>query len=75
MSQNNVPGGTVVSVSCPGGMARQFRVQVHSAETSSRWKLVGSFRDRAQARECAERLRRDGQQSRVIDCCTLPTAA
>ena len=65
----------VVSVSCPGGMARQFRVQVESNETLSHWKLVGSFGDIDEAHRCAAALEQAGQHARVIACRSLPTAA
>jgi hypothetical protein len=66
---------SLIAVSCPGGIARQFRVQVTSSETSSHWKLVGSFRDARQASDCAARLQTAGQKARIIDCRALPTAA
>ena len=53
MSQNDRPRDSLVAASCPGGMARQFRVQVTSSETPSQWKLVGSFRDPRAADQCA----------------------
>jgi cell division protein FtsN len=65
----------VIGVSCPGGLARQFRVQVSSGETSSRWRLVGSFRDAHEAGQCAARLQIAGEQSRIVECRALPTAA
>ncbi len=65
----------IVSVSCPGGMARQFRVQVESDETLSHWKLAGSFGDAEEARKCAAALEEAGQHARVIACRNLPTAA
>jgi hypothetical protein len=64
-----------IAVSCPGGMARQFRVQIASRETSSHWQLVGSFRDPRQARDCAAGFERAGHHARIIDCRSLPTAA
>ena len=68
-------GGVVVSANCPGGMARQFRVQIWNVETPSHWKLVGSFHELAQASECAEQMILAGEQTRVVACRTLPTAA
>jgi hypothetical protein len=65
----------VVSASCPGGMARQFRVQVESDETLSHWQLAGSFGDAEAARQFAVSLREAGQHTRVIACRALPTAA
>jgi len=66
---------SLIAVSCPGGMARQFRVQITSSETPSNWKLVGSFRDSRKARECAARLQNAGHEARVVVCSALPTAA
>jgi hypothetical protein len=65
----------IISVSCPGGMARQYRVQVASSETACRWRMVGSFRDNAAAGKCADRWRESGELARVIECRSLPTAA
>jgi hypothetical protein len=65
----------IVSASCPGGMARQFRVQVESDETLSRWRLAGSFGDAEAARRFAATLSAAGQHPRVIACRALPTAA
>ena len=65
----------VVSVSCPGGIARQFRVQVESDETLSHWKLAGSFGDAEDARRCAAALEQAGHHARIIACRNLPTAA
>jgi hypothetical protein len=56
-------------------MARQFRVQVTSGETPSHWKLVGSFRDAHAADQCAARLQKAGEKSRIVECRALPTAA
>jgi hypothetical protein len=67
--------GTLLSVSCPGGMARQFRVQVTSTETPSGWSLAGSFCERSLAQAHADELARTGQSARVVCCQSLPTAA
>jgi hypothetical protein len=67
--------GAVIAASCPGGMAPQFRVQVTSDQTPSHWQLVGSFHDLTEANACAERLILAGEQTRVVACRTLPTAA
>jgi len=75
MSEQTSAGTSLVAVSCPGGMARQFRVQVASGETSSHWKLVGSFRDSRLARQCAADLQKAGQVARVVAWSVLPTAA
>lgn len=68
-------GVAVVSASCPGGMARQYRVQISSGETACHWRLVGSFRDDAAAEHCAERWRQAGAEARIVECRSLPTAA
>jgi hypothetical protein len=80
MANPNAADGVIsreatIGVSCPGGLARQFRVQVTSIETPSRWKLVGSFRDSTEAGRCAANLKATGQLARIIDCRHLPTAA
>jgi hypothetical protein len=75
MSQHESRAASLISVSCPGGMARQYRVQVASRETPSRWKLVGSFSDERQADACAACHSQAGEIARVILCSALPTAA
>ena len=73
MSEQSAAGAASMA-SCPGGMARQFRVQVWNPETPSHWKLVESFTELGDACSCAERLQDAGQQIRVV-ACNLPTAA
>ncbi len=68
-------GGAVLSVACPGGMARQFRVQVRDQATASNWRLVGSFREVGAAEAAVERLAEAGTAARLIECRALPTAA
>ena len=75
MAQANDRSANSISASCPGGMARQFRVQVPCSDTPARWKLVGAFRDRRAAALCADRLRESGANARVVECTALPTAA
>lgn len=60
---------------CPGGVARQFRVQIWNGETPSHWKQVGSFDNLEQASACAEREILAGEQTRIVACRSLPTAA
>ncbi|MEX2173205.1 MAG: hypothetical protein WD872_02515 [Pirellulaceae bacterium] len=60
-------GTTALVVACPGGMARQFRVQVRDAQMPSQWRLVESFREGTLARECAQRLLTAGATARVVD--------
>ena len=75
MTEYDGTSGAVISANCPGGMARQFRVQVWNGETPSHWKLVGSFHELSQASACAELMMLAGEQTRVVACRTLPTAA
>ena len=65
----------VLSVSCPGGIARQFRVQVRDSVTPSQWRQMGSFRKVSDARRLADQLTHSGLPARVVDCRSLPTAA
>lgn len=74
MTDHAGPGAASMA-SCPGGMARQFRVQIWNCETPSHWKLVESFADLSQACSCAEQLQDAGEQIRVVACQGLPTAA
>ena len=68
-------GPRLLAVSCAGGMARQFRVQVCDRQQPGQWSLVGSFRDQAAAGECAREQTQSGRQVRVVACRSLPTAA
>ena len=65
----------VLSVSCAGGIARQFRVQVRDEVTSSQWRHIAVFRRADEAHRLAEQLRLTGKFARIIDCRSLPTAA
>jgi hypothetical protein len=56
-------------------MARQFRVQVRDAATSSLWRQVAAFRLSSDARRLADELCNSGQAARVVEHRTLPTAA
>ena len=75
MSKHDEHSRSLVAVSCPGGPARQFRVQVASGETPSTWKLVECFGEAAKADQCADKLTRDGLVARIVACTSLPTAA
>ena len=75
MVDREEPGPVILSVSCPGGMARQYRVQVCDRDNPTAWKMAGSFRGRAAAEECVQRLTMAGEQARVVECRSLPTAA
>ncbi len=68
-------GAAVLAVACPGGMARQFRVQARDERVPGLWCLVGSFREADAAQAVAERLVNTGTAARVVECRTLPTAA
>jgi len=68
-------GGSMLSAACPGGMARQFRVQVRDEATASHWRLVGCFREVSAAEAAVERLVEAGTPARLIECRALPTAA
>ena len=54
-----------ISVSAPGGMARQVVVDVFDA-TEHAWKRVGTFADRATAEKQMITLKIKGIHSRVI---------
>ena len=75
MTANTTQPNQPIGVSCPGGMARQYRVQTSAPETPAAWKLAGSFRDVIAANTCASRLAEKGQHTRIIACTNLPTAA
>jgi hypothetical protein len=65
----------LLAVSCAGGMARQYRVQVGDRERPGQWSLAGSFREQQIAEKVAAGLRRSGREVRVVACQSLPTAA
>lgn len=75
MTEMHSPYLTVVSPSCPGGLARQFRVQIWNGETPSQWSLAESFDSLDSATACAERLMLAGEEIRIVACRALPTAA
>ena len=75
MSENDGNAGpAVLAVACPGGMARQFRVQVRDERMPGLWQLVGSFRDAGEAHAAVQRLEKAGTPARVVECRALPTA-
>ncbi|GAA4425646.1 hypothetical protein [Bremerella cremea] len=61
-----------ISVSAPGGMARQVFVDVFDA-TEHAWKRVGTFADRAAAEKEMTALKIKGTLSRVIQQSFCPT--
>jgi hypothetical protein len=65
----------VLSVSCAGGMARQYRVQVRDDGMNNSWRHIAVFRRADEAHRLAEQLRLTGKFARIIDCRSLPTAA
>ena len=75
MTANHNGPSYPIGVSCPGGMARQYRVQMAAPDAPEAWKLAGSFRDVTAAYQCASKLAESGQHSRIIACTALPTAA
>jgi hypothetical protein len=75
MTVNDSQPSYPIGVSCPGGIARQYRVQTAAPEAPAVWKLAGSFRDVATAYQCASHLAEKGQHTRIIACTNLPTAA
>jgi hypothetical protein len=68
-------GGSVLGVACPGGMARQFRVQERDQLMPHLWRLVGSYRHASEAQAAVERLAKSGTACRVVECKALPTPA
>jgi hypothetical protein len=75
MLTNEIPYQNVIAISCPGGLAQQFRVQVAAEGTHPTWQLAGSFRDAQLAQQCAAKLNTEGQTSRIVAYRSLPTAA
>ena len=76
MSENDGGAGpAVLSAACPGGMARQYRVQVRDERAASKWSLAGIFRESWEAQAAADRLVELGAPARVVQCRSLPTAA
>lgn len=73
--ENSTGGPRLLAVSCAGGMARQYRVQVRDHGLPDRWSLVGSFRDSRLAEAAAASVGRSGRQVRIVACHSLPTAA
>jgi hypothetical protein len=75
MSPNAHHPVLTVVPSVPGGMARQYRVQVRDVQAAPQWRLVGNFGNANQACDRAVELTLLGQQARVVACRALPTAA
>jgi len=57
--------GKWISVSAPGGMARQVFVDVFDS-TEHAWKRVGTFADRDSAEQKMMKLNVQGMMSRVV---------
>ncbi len=70
---SRVASGKWISVSAPGGMARQVFVDVFDA-TEKAWKRVGTFADRRTAEQQMLSLRLKGLLSRVVANPFCPTA-
>jgi hypothetical protein len=72
-----VPEGPLprlMAVSCPGGLAVQYRVQVPLEGGLPIWRLVASFRDAAAAQRYARGLVAAGQSVRIVAWRCLPAA-
>lgn len=68
------PEPAPLAASCPGGVARQYRVQQHDPRSPSEWRLYASFRDQWHAQQCLEDLQCRGIQARIVAYSSLPTA-
>ncbi|MBA2116618.1 hypothetical protein [Bremerella alba] len=64
--------GKWISVSAPGGMARQVFVDVFDA-TEHAWKRAGTFADRASAEKKMMKLKVQGMLSRIVSHNFCPT--
>ena len=64
--------GKWISVSAPGGMARQVFVDVFDA-TEHAWKRVGTFADNASAEKKMMKLKVQGMLSRIVSQNFCPT--
>ena len=63
-----------VAVSSPGGVARQFRVQIQN-HVNGPWQMFAVFGQREQAEQCVEMLRENGYAARLIRFSIFPAAA
>ncbi len=57
--------------SCPGGTARQFRVQVYQSPAEG-WHLWATFAERQSAASCWQQLIVDGYDARILECWNAP---
>ncbi len=64
--------GKWISVSAPGGMARQVFVDVFDS-TEHAWKRVGTFPDSASAEKKMTKLKVQGMLSRIVSQNFCPT--
>jgi len=62
-----------VAVSSPGGLSRQYRVQVFNSHEGE-WRLHDAFRSQKLAEECVAELREEGQLARAVAYKICPTA-
>ena len=53
-----------IAVSNPGGLSRQYRVQVQTNECE--WHMHGSFHSREKAEDCLRELNEHGDQARMV---------
>lgn len=67
-------GRDPVTVSSPGGMARQFRIQ-HQKTVDDPWQMFAVFVRRDQAQRCLEDLLEDGRAARLVSYLVFPAAA
>jgi len=76
---NGSNGCHSVAASTPGGMARQFRVQILGDSSREgrgvKWHMVKSFRTRDLADECAGELNSNGREARVVSYNICPAAS
>jgi len=73
MQQATMPVGKWISVSAPGGMARQVFVDAFD-KSQSMWIRVGTFSDEGSALQRQASLKQQGLRSRLVRHCFCPTA-
>lgn len=66
-------GRILNAVNCPGGFARQFRVQ-YQEPRGHEWQMYATFSQRKQAEQCLSRLKGNGVSARVVDYRLCPVA-
>ena len=63
----------LTTATCPGGIARQYRVQFHDSRAES-WQVHATFTSREAAQACLARLLAGGCRARLVDYSRCPTA-